>query len=60
MAVAKDRPDALFVDGTAPGGNRSTRRISEFAARQRLPTIFNHREGPEAGGLMSYGRKEST
>ena len=26
-----------------------------FAARQRLPTIFNFRFGPETGGLMSYG-----
>ncbi len=27
----------------------------EFAARLRLPAIYQFREGPEAGGLMSYG-----
>jgi len=58
VAVAKDRPDALFVDGTAPRGLRNARRINEFAARQRLPTIFNWHEGPETGGLMSYGANE--
>jgi putative ABC transport system substrate-binding protein len=58
VAVAKDRPDALFVDGSAPNDGRSLRRISEFAARLRLPTIFNYRSGPEAGGLMSYGVNE--
>ena len=53
-AIAKDRADALFVDGTAVDYGHM-RRISEFAARLRLPTVFNFREGPEAGGLMSYG-----
>jgi putative ABC transport system substrate-binding protein len=54
VAVAKDRPDALFVDSTAANA-RGTPRISEFAARLRLPTVFPARIGPEAGGLMSYG-----
>ena len=31
------------------------RRIAEFAAQNRLPTIFQIREYVEAGGLMSYG-----
>jgi ABC-type uncharacterized transport system substrate-binding protein len=31
------------------------KQIAEFAARKRLPTIFQIREYVEAGGLMSYG-----
>jgi putative tryptophan/tyrosine transport system substrate-binding protein len=31
------------------------KRIAEFAAQNRLPTIFQIREYVEAGGLMSYG-----
>jgi putative ABC transport system substrate-binding protein len=29
--------------------------ISELALKSGLPTISGYREGPEAGGLMSYG-----
>jgi putative tryptophan/tyrosine transport system substrate-binding protein len=29
--------------------------IADFAARQRLPSMFGWREGVDAGGLMSYG-----
>ena len=53
-AIAKDRADALFVESTVIN-NAHTGRISEFAARLRLPTVYNWREGPEAGGLLSYG-----
>jgi putative ABC transport system substrate-binding protein len=31
------------------------KQISELALKSRLPTISGYREGPEAGGLMSYG-----
>ncbi|HXX71301.1 MAG TPA: ABC transporter substrate-binding protein [Candidatus Acidoferrum sp.] len=30
-------------------------RIADFALKNRLPTVYPYREGPEAGGLMSYG-----
>lgn len=53
-AIAKDRADTLFVDGTAVN-YAHTRPIIEFAARLRLPAVYPFREGPEAGGLMSYG-----
>jgi putative ABC transport system substrate-binding protein len=53
-AIAKDRADALFVDDTAVNYNHM-RSISDFAAKLRLPAIYTRREGPEAGGLMSYG-----
>ena len=53
-AIAKDRADALFVDATGVNFSR-VRPISEFAARLGLPSVYSWREGPEAGGLMSYG-----
>ena len=53
-AIAKDRADALFVEGT-PVNYVHLRTISEFAATLRLPAVYTFREGPEAGGLMSYG-----
>jgi ABC-type uncharacterized transport system substrate-binding protein len=53
-AIAKDRADALFVDNTAVNYVHA-RTINEFAARRRLPSVYAVREGPEAGGLMSYG-----
>ncbi len=31
------------------------RRLTDLAARHRLPTVFPFREGVDAGGLMSYG-----
>jgi putative ABC transport system substrate-binding protein len=54
VVVANDRPDALFVNRTIVNDNHP-HRISEFATRLRLPTFFHFRNGPEAGGLMSYG-----
>jgi putative tryptophan/tyrosine transport system substrate-binding protein len=53
-AIAKDRANALFVDDTSVN-YAHTRRINDSAAKLRLPTIYTRREGPEAGGLMSYG-----
>jgi putative ABC transport system substrate-binding protein len=53
-AIAKDRADALFV-GTTAVNYGHLRRISELAARLRLPAVYDFREGPEAGLLMSYG-----
>jgi putative tryptophan/tyrosine transport system substrate-binding protein len=29
--------------------------IVDLALHKRLPTMFPYREGPESGGLMSYG-----
>jgi ABC-type uncharacterized transport system substrate-binding protein len=31
------------------------REIADFALKNRLSTVYRYREGPEAGGLMSYG-----
>jgi putative ABC transport system substrate-binding protein len=47
-------PDAILV--LTDNRTHSYRRlIAEFAARNRLPTMFGSPEPVEAGGLMSYG-----
>ena len=52
-AMTRKRPDALI---TFPSPLTSAYRpiIVEFAAKQRLPTMFGLRADVEAGGLMSY------
>jgi putative ABC transport system substrate-binding protein len=51
--IPKERANGLLVDGVVPFPR--LRSIAEFAARQRLPAIYADRDGPELGGLMSYG-----
>jgi putative ABC transport system substrate-binding protein len=53
-AAAKDRSQALIV-GDGPFLWTQKDRIAELAARHRLPTAYPYREGPEVGGLLSYG-----
>jgi putative ABC transport system substrate-binding protein len=52
-SAVSNRAGALFV----PAGLASVyrKRIVEFAAKNRLPAMFNDSESAEAGGLMSYG-----
>jgi putative ABC transport system substrate-binding protein len=52
--LSKDRPDALLtmVD---PFTRRHLQRILEFAAKNRLPVMYEDRFFAEAGGLISYG-----
>jgi len=52
--LSKDRPDALLtmVD---PFTRRHLQRILEFAAKNRLPAMYEDRFFVEAGGLISYG-----
>ena len=52
--IVQERPDALVVaQNTSNFAQR--RRISDFAAENRLPSIFHFREAVDAGALMSYG-----
>jgi ABC-type uncharacterized transport system substrate-binding protein len=52
--MMRERPDALLV--TADGMHRLHQAwIVDFAARRRLPTMYQLKDYVEAGGLMSYG-----
>jgi len=53
-AMVKDRTEAIIV-GDGPFLWTQRHRIAELAVRYRLPTAYTYREGPEAGGLLSYG-----
>ena len=50
--IASVRADALFVSETMTPGAR--RQLVDFAAKNRLPTMFMNRDYVVAGGLMSY------
>jgi putative ABC transport system substrate-binding protein len=53
-AMTRERPDALVtVADSLTFVHRA--RIVEFAAKNRLPSMYGVREFVEAGGLMSYG-----
>jgi putative ABC transport system substrate-binding protein len=52
--MTKQRPDALIaLSDTVTNTHRQ--RIVEFAAKSRLPAIYQVREFVDAGGFMSYG-----
>jgi putative ABC transport system substrate-binding protein len=51
--MVKDRAQAIQVIGS-PFIYRERSRIAELGVRHRLPTAYPWREGPEAGGLLSY------
>jgi putative ABC transport system substrate-binding protein len=52
--LARGRTDALLIGGDEFFVSRRAQLIT-MATRNGLPTIFNAREAPAAGGLMSYG-----
>jgi len=52
--IVNTRGDAVVVFG-GPGLYSYRRHIADLARKHRLPTVYRYREGPEAGGLMSYG-----
>jgi putative tryptophan/tyrosine transport system substrate-binding protein len=52
--IETDRFNALLVL-VDPFTNQHRQRIVDFAARQRLPAIYESREFVDAGGLISYG-----
>jgi putative tryptophan/tyrosine transport system substrate-binding protein len=53
-ALARERSDALFVDGDALFLTRRAQFVT-LTARDRVPATFSQRDYVEAGGLMSYG-----
>jgi putative ABC transport system substrate-binding protein len=52
--MVKDRVQAIGVIGSAFTYD-ARGQIAELAVRHRLPTAWAWREGPAAGGLLSYG-----
>src|SRR5262249_29932919 len=53
-ALARERPDALFVGGDAFFLERRVQ-LATLTARDRIPATYAARELVAAGGLMSYG-----
>jgi len=53
-ALNKERPDGLYAPGGGPVMAANRKRIATFALKSRLPSMYNNREGVDAGGLMSY------
>ena len=52
--IVRTRSDAVVVFG-GPTLYSYREHIADLARKNRLPTVYRYREGPEAGGLMSYG-----
>jgi ABC-type uncharacterized transport system substrate-binding protein len=52
--LARERPDALFVDGDAFFVSRAVQ-LATLAAHNRIPAAYSQRNQVAAGGLMSYG-----
>jgi putative ABC transport system substrate-binding protein len=53
-SLADRRADALLVDADAFFESRRDQFVA-LAARERIPAIFDTRDFPEIGGLISYG-----
>jgi ABC-type uncharacterized transport system substrate-binding protein len=53
-AMARERPDVLFVNGDALFNSRRLQ-LAMLAARHALPACYPSRDYPASGGLMSYG-----
>jgi putative ABC transport system substrate-binding protein len=52
-AIARDRPDALFVSSGPFFGSRRVQ-LANLASRHAIPAMYANRGFTEAGGLMSY------
>jgi putative ABC transport system substrate-binding protein len=52
--VTKERPDALFII-RSPFLRPHLKRVTDFAEKSRLPTMYDDSVFVDAGGLMSYG-----
>ena len=57
IAIEKWQPDAL-LEAPHPFFGTVAEQVVEFAARNRLPTMFSSRRNVELGGLMAYTNDE--
>ena len=57
-AIKKERPDGLLVLGD-PLTRPSHKRITAFALKSRLPSMYGIKEAVDAGGLMFYGADQA-
>jgi len=53
-AISQEPPEALLITSSGPA-RRHRARVTELAAKTRLPTIYDSSAFVKAGGLMSYG-----
>jgi len=58
-ALNKQRPDGIYVAGAGPIMVTNQKRFVGFALKSRLPSMYNTREGVDAGGLMYYGADQA-
>jgi putative ABC transport system substrate-binding protein len=54
VRFSEQQVDALIIE-SAVFFNRNRNRLVMLCAQHRIPAIFNNRDFPDAGGLMSYG-----
>jgi putative ABC transport system substrate-binding protein len=54
-AMNKDHPDGLYVPLSTNVLRSNVKRITNFALKSRLPSLYDETTALEAGGLMSYG-----
>jgi putative ABC transport system substrate-binding protein len=54
-ALSKERPDGLYVTTGGPLMRTNRKRITGFALKSLLPSVYGYREAVDAGGLMYYG-----
>ena len=52
--ISQNRPDAIFIAADRLIASH-TKKILEFAIKNKIPAMFNSGESVEAGALMSYG-----
>ena len=55
VAVFAEGPNTGLIVISSPGATSRRNLIIEFAARHRLPAVYNFRFWADAGGLISYG-----
>jgi ABC-type uncharacterized transport system substrate-binding protein len=54
-ALNKEPPDGIYVPGGGAVNIAGNKRISAFALKNGLPSMYSNREYVDAGGLISYG-----